>query len=333
MKKRMLIPAILLALVLALALTACGDNAPAAPETPAAPNAPADPAPPADTNDNGDEEVGTATRGAWDDNVYTNYYLGLRFVKPAGWVAATEAEIAEMMGLGADMLSAVGGDIPAEFWDAAGLLLAHDMMAINPFSGANVQIIYERLVFPNTRISAAQYIETATEQLEAMGAEITKFPGTTRIGSYDWHSLRTEIDMGFVIGYSRQFVNVLDGFARMIIVTYFDTSEQADDIMAMFIGLNDPIPEAPAAEHAQELIGAWEWDYDETYVLTFYADGSGTRGFTELIEEFEWRTEGGDHLLLDTGLILESWTFTISDDVLTIDNRQIPGLEFSYIRS
>ena len=344
MKKRMILPAILLAVLMALTLTlaACGngDDSPISGLTPPSPpsrnnNGPADNGPDDPPETTG--ETGTVTRGAWDGHVYTNESLGFRFVMPAGWAASTEEEIAEVMGLGADMLGAMGGDIPEEIWDLFGMTTVHDMMASNPLSGASVQVIYERLTFPHTRISASDYIETTAEQLEAMGVTITNIPGTTRLGNYDWHALGTGVDMFGVTISGRQFVNVSDGFARLIVITYLDTSESFDDIMLMFIGLNDPIPEAPEAapiEHSPDLVGTWDWDEDASYVYTFYADGRGTRGFGRDVDRFEWRTEGNDHLIMTLGpLEIESWTFTISDDVLTLSSRQVPGMEFSYIRS
>ena len=82
--------------------------------------------------------------------------------------------------------------------------------------------------------------------------------------------------------------------------------------------------------NASELIGTWEWDVDATFSLTLNANGTGARGFSDDLEHFEWTTID-DNLLIDTPLMLESWTFTIVGNVLTIDSRQAPGLTWSYI--
>jgi len=275
-----------------------------------------------------------AMRGTWEGYIYTNETLGLRFVKPEGWAEATDAEIADLMGLAADAL-----DEP-QFFDNVDVLI--DMMATNIFTGANVQVTFERLSFPFTRISELDYIALTAQQMEQIGIDVNlDFPGTTRIGGYDWYSYGTAMDIMGITAYGRQFINVQDGFARIIIITYFDASESPEEILSLFIGLNDPIPEQTGAgrpqvadlEHAPELVGTWEWDYDDSFAYVFYADGRGTRGFTGHAEEFEWRTEGDDHLIIGSGALAEHWTFAISGDMLTIDSRQVAGMTFSYIRS
>jgi len=83
------------------------------------------------------------------------------------------------------------------------------------------------------------------------------------------------------------------------------------------------------------LMGLWIWDESSAYELYFGADGRGERGFTDfgIMEEFNWGTEDGNHLVIETDLAVESWTFTITGDILTIESRQLPGIAYSYILS
>jgi len=85
-------------------------------------------------------------------------------------------------------------------------------------------------------------------------------------------------------------------------------------------------------ERAEELIGVWAWDEDNTFTYTFQGDGEGVRGFN-LEEGFDWRTEGGELLLIYSWWgDVESWTYTIAGDVLTLENLQSPDIIHSYIR-
>ena len=79
------------------------------------------------------------------------------------------------------------------------------------------------------------------------------------------------------------------------------------------------------------LIGTWAWDNNADFVYVFETDGTGTRGFSNQILQFYWYAYD-DHLLMDVGAMVESWTFVISDNVLTIDSNQQAGLTWSYIR-
>ena len=176
MKKKMLLPVILL--VLALALAACG-------------------------NDSAD----FPPHGVWDGNVYTNEYLGFTFTMPDDWIAFTDAGRPDTTVM--------------------------ESMQVSSLSGANVSIVYERL--QNTGISAVQFIELSSAQT---GAEVNLFPGTTRIGNYDWTSFETSMEIAFGPNiYFRQFVSIHEGFARTITILYDEGSESPEEILAMFSGI------------------------------------------------------------------------------------------------
>ena len=94
-------------------------------------------------------------------------------------------------------------------------------------------------------------------------------------------------------------------------------------------------------EHNPDLVGTWIWEFDETYELVFRADGTGHRGFLPVADPFVWFTAGGRVLMNVLPGVDEHWDFTRAAleldgenrEVLTIDNRQTPGLTYSYIRA
>jgi len=278
----------------------------------------------------------TPVRGVWEDGVFTSEYLGLRFVLPDGWDVADDNELAELMGMGMDFMTAAGAEISQDVWQLAEIVIIYDFLAASAFGGANVQIMYERLTFPHTRISTERYIELTLSALAASG--ITAFndiEGTTMIGGYEWHSIRTVMNMFGMDIHGRQFINVKDGFARIILFTHHANSETVDELLAMFIGLDDPIP-GPVEiimEHEPALVGTWVWDWSPSYVYVFYADGRGTRGFEWMdTEVFEWHTQGNNHLFITLGFTGERWEFEITNDMLTLNSRQVPGMTYSYFR-
>ena len=282
------------------------------------------------------------TRGVWENGVYTSEYLGLRFAPPGDWSAATDEEIAATMGIGMEVLDAFTEvDVDEDLWDELDIETFHEMIASNVFSGANVQIIFENLGFAGMLMSESSFIQMMQDELSLMGIESSHTPGTTSIGAYDWYSLLSEMEIdipgvGASTIYTTQFINLHRGFIRIIAITTTETSESVEDVLGFFIGLDEDIPEHEGMgemEVLTELVGTWAWDEDSSYTYVFNADGTGTRGFASLNEDFQWGTMEGDHLIIDMGLIgLESWTFTIQEGVLTIESRQVPGMVFSYTR-
>jgi len=136
--------------------------------------------------------------------------------------------------------------------------------------------------------------------------------------------------------YGRHFVNVHNGFARIIQIFYNGEDERVGNVLEMFFDLDDPLPEPPIVpqlEHATELIGTWRWDEDQTYAYHFYENGRGVRGFFGWhVYDIFWRTIGDDFLLIDTGLGIERWTFSITGDALIIENRQVGEMVYNFIR-
>jgi len=90
---------------------------------------------------------------------------------------------------------------------------------------------------------------------------------------------------------------------------------------------------AEATNIYEGLVGIWAWDEADTFEYEFHADGTGIRGVAllDLIDEFTWSVDG-DELIMVTDAMTERWTWVIEDEILTITSRQVPGMEYSYIR-
>ncbi|MCL2837848.1 MAG: copper amine oxidase N-terminal domain-containing protein [Oscillospiraceae bacterium] len=83
----------------------------------------------------------------------------------------------------------------------------------------------------------------------------------------------------------------------------------------------------------QLLDTSWAWDSATEYVYTFNADGTGTRGIPGMMENFEWSIPEAGHIMMNItgGIMTESWSYTIENDIFTITSNQVPGLTFSYV--
>jgi hypothetical protein len=179
------------------------------------------------------QDVGLS-RGVWDGNVFTSAYLGLRFTMPDGWSAAADDEMWDGVDLEAELYG-LGIDPPDDMAMIRDLIIIYDMHAFNGATEANVQIAYERLLFPNADISEGEFIENLANVIQLMGGEIGRaFPETTKIGRYDWHAFEYSMSFGGVRFYVRYYVNNKDGFARLIILHYNEFSETVDELLGLF---------------------------------------------------------------------------------------------------
>jgi len=199
MTKKILIP-IALFLMAALLFVACGGGAGQAPE-----------------------------RGSWDGVTYTNESLGLRFHLPEGWEVSTDAQLAARMRQAADVFD----DMSLELIETHSFI---DMHAESIATHVSVQINYERLT---GTLTEAQYIEVAQEQFSLLGGEVIPHEETIRIGAYDWHAFDTRLamDAASAVTYGRQLLSIHEGFVRLIVITYYEHSESADEILQLFTAL------------------------------------------------------------------------------------------------
>lgn len=154
-----------IALIMILSLAACGKETP--------PDAP---------------DLPEFSRGVWEDNVYRSDYLALSYTLPEGWVAASDDEIAEMMGLSLELL-----DSDMEFSDINSI---YDFSVQDPTTGTNALLMMENLtLYPGgTAIKEKDY-------LKALHAQLMEQP------FYD-HESKLSIHEVSVAGYSYQAIDV-----------------------------------------------------------------------------------------------------------------------------
>jgi len=188
-----------------------------------------------------EEEIANPTRGVWEDDTFTSEYLGLEFELPEYWVMLDDEEMEQFFGVVFDDAApAMGIEISDDVLDALGDGQFHDMFAIHPFSGSNVQIIFERNPMAML-ISEEDYIETMIEQLEeegeVMGIEFRDFevaPSTTTIGNYEWESISVVMEMGPGAEMnSHSFINIQGPNVRIIIIT-LGFGETLNDVLDAF---------------------------------------------------------------------------------------------------
>ena len=102
----------------------------------------------------------------------------------------------------------------------------------------------------------------------------------------------------------------------------------------MTVTMMIPPSGSPIEQPGHELVGTWNWT-NGTYEYIFSEDGTGSRGSGFFGQSFNWFTPDYNYLRLEfRGLFnsAEQWTYSIENDLLTIESRQIPGMTYSYRR-
>lgn len=169
------------------------------------------------------------SRGVWNDNIYTNDFLGFSITIPDTWAILSDEEIEIENDLGADML-----DIERMSETPLGLTAFMDMMAIDSFTGTSIVVSFERLLV--NPISIENYIDINVRSIENIGFKINYISTeTTRIGNHDWHYIDTFFEvLPGVNMYTRMFITIYQGFSSTIGINYTSFSYNIDDIFHFF---------------------------------------------------------------------------------------------------
>ena len=113
-------------------------------------------------------EDAIVVRGMWAGSLYTNEYAGITFDMPSeGWVAATDEQMAEIIGIGYTAMGQSGVEMPAPKFD--GTIVA-DMLAVNYSNKSTVSVIYEKI---NPMYNEKMYFEITKGQYSKYGEYVT----------------------------------------------------------------------------------------------------------------------------------------------------------------
>jgi len=176
---------------------------------------------------------GDYKRGVLSEAGYESDYLNIRFRPPAGFIMATEAEMFELMDLGAEIM-----DVDRELLDFAQLSTVYEMMATTPFGSPNVILIAEKLMLSS--ITEEQYYDALVSQLSSMpaiGMEYTfgDRPESVTIAGESYLKMAARLEAYGQVMHQDYIFRKLDDRMICFIVTYTeDTVREMETLMSGF---------------------------------------------------------------------------------------------------
>lgn len=174
----------------------------------------------------------TGMRGIVDGDVYTNDYVGIKFVKPDFWGYSSDKSLAETFNVTEEMIH---NDNFKQSLDSN--LALYDMMAKNLINGSNVLVGYENLKFTSSEdITEIEYLESAKEQLENQSGMNATFPNsidTAKLGNTEFTRLVYNISMNGVSMIQANYACKIDSYMAIVVITVTN-GYSLEEIEAMF---------------------------------------------------------------------------------------------------
>lgn len=208
MKKTSKILLIVVSLLLVLiTLTGCGKNT---------------------TNENKTAKE-TIARGVIDENnVYESEYAGITFALPEGFKYANDQEIADMMNVGAEILSEGKNDLTKVLEQTA----LYDMVAQDATYGTSVMVMFEKAT---ANVSVDYYLKNVKKGLESvtdMGYVVSDDITTETVGGKEYKVLTATIPTYGLT--QKYYTQKKDGYFIDILITYYDSAVDLNTLLANF---------------------------------------------------------------------------------------------------
>ena len=168
------------------------------------------------------------SKGEWNNGVYENKFLGLKFKLPDGWKYSSDEEIAKNLNNGLELLNEDQREKVEEALETKGVfyLQANDLTTNN-----NVQVFTEKVP---TGISEEAYLEQVSKQLSALEnvnyniGEIAK----EKVTNKEYTTLQVEVPEYNVL--QKYFIYKKDNYIVGIIVTSITGKTAISEIIENF---------------------------------------------------------------------------------------------------
>lgn len=168
--------------------------------------------------------------GKWEDNVYSNDFLGLKFNLPDDWTRYSDEEIAEIMNIGSDLLE----DEQKAASEIAKLNSAYYMMVSNPNTGDSIALMSEKSTMDYT---TEFYINQLKSQLTSVSSIKYTVEGTSKekVGNVECDALTVSATVSGLKTTQRYYVYKIDKYFIAIIATSMTGGETGiNEMMANF---------------------------------------------------------------------------------------------------
>ncbi len=167
--------------------------------------------------------------GKWENNVYTNDFLGLKFNLPEGWSYSSDEEIAEMMDLGTDLLN----DEQKMAAEVSKLTSAYYMVANDPNTGNNVVLLSEKPLIDLTVDSYLSQLKNQLTSVDSIKYEMGE-EGKETIANKEFTTLTSTATMNNVTMIQKYYVYKLDKYFVSIIATSTTKDAGINEIIRSF---------------------------------------------------------------------------------------------------
>lgn len=176
-----------------------------------------------------EEQKAEFSLGKWEDDVYSNDFLGLKFNLPDGWARYDKKQIAELMNLGSELLN----DDQKAAAEIAKLNAAYYMVVNNTNTRDSIALMSEKTAMDYT---TEYYINQLEGQLLRLSSIQYKIEGKSKekVGNIDCDALTVSATSSGVKSTQRYYVYKVDNYFVAILATSVSGEDTINEMIQNF---------------------------------------------------------------------------------------------------
>lgn len=166
--------------------------------------------------------------GEWNDNVYTNDFLGLKFNLPEGWTYSSDKELAKELNNGLELLNEDQRESVEKALETKGI---YYLQAKDPATNNNVLVFTEKVPKGTSEEYYLQQVANQLSAIESVNYNIGQI-GKENILNKEYFTLQEEIEEYGVL--QKHYIYIKGDYVVGIIITSITGENVFDEVIREF---------------------------------------------------------------------------------------------------
>ena len=174
-------------------------------------------------------QINEFSLGEWNDNIYTNDFLGIKFQLPDNWKRFSDEDLAQVMNLGAELLN----DDQKKLAELSKINSVSYMGANNPTTGDSIMVSSVKSIFDLTTEYFMNGVKTQLQALESIDYEVSEI-SKEELAGREYYVLTAKSEISGINLIQKFYVYKIDKYFLEIVATTLRGEDTITEMMNAF---------------------------------------------------------------------------------------------------
>ncbi len=174
-------------------------------------------------------QINEFSLGEWNDNIYTNDFLGIKFQLPEDWKRFSDEDLAQVMNLGTELLN----DDQKKLAELSKINSVSYMGANNPATGDSIMVSSVKSIFDLTAEYFMNGVKTQLQALESIDYEVSEI-SKEELAGREYYVLTAKSEISGINLIQKFYVYKIDKYFLEIVATTLRGEDAITEMMKAF---------------------------------------------------------------------------------------------------